>query len=601
MSAPGPSGSLRRSWPLLVLLLLAVLGVNRGLWTPDEPREAEIGREMALSPGIIPTLDGHRFIEKPPLYYWVLAGAYRVSGGPSPLAARAVSVVSALGTLVLLNAWAGAATGSAAAGLTCALMLATSVQFLISSHWVLLDPLLMLTTTLAAWAAWRLLAAPVLPVLPVLPASSATCAGSAVPPRRTRTRTRLLEWVLYGALTLALWIKGPIGPALIAVGLLAYALGERPVPWRRLRPLLGCLWLGAMLAALAFAIYAAGGRAALWEWGYVNHVQRLLNPGATGHRQPLLYYAWTLPYAVLPWLPALLLAVVQALRTVRRRRAAPMNLAVPAAAAAPVPPASSAAPDVARFGAWMALAMVLLLSLSATKRETYLLPALPLLFLWIGIRSHQWWCASRACPPVAEEGSTVNGAGRQRESGTTTRVLWWAQVALLVVYALAAPAAAWVWRGAPSLPILLGWFVALAVVVVLVRHAPRVPRAGPWMLATGAIGAAVLLALAGPVLNRTKDMAPFMRALGRRVPSGQPVYALHVDETLAAEVPFYTSRPVIALRAPDPLQPAWLLIQTVSDKPGVPPSPRYRLVMSQSFGPGRSLALWHLAAAVSAR
>jgi hypothetical protein len=73
------------------------------------------------------------------------------------------------------------------------------------------------------------------------------------------------------------------------------------------------------------------------------------------------------------------------------------------------------------------------------------------------------------------------------------------------------------------------------------------------------------------------------------------------QETLAAEVPLYASRPVIALTAVEPAQPAWLLIQHVSDKPEAPLSPRHRLVMSQSFGSGRSLSLWHLAAAVSAR
>src|ERR1700688_2909831 len=88
--------------PPLALAMLALLGCNRGLWTPDEPREAEISREMALSPSVIPTLNGQRFIEKPPLYYWVVAAVYRLTGGPSVLAARGVSVVAGLATLLTL-------------------------------------------------------------------------------------------------------------------------------------------------------------------------------------------------------------------------------------------------------------------------------------------------------------------------------------------------------------------------------------------------------------------------------------------------------------------------------------------------------------------
>ena len=73
------------------------------------------------------------------------------------LAARAVSVAAGWATLLLLLHW-GAAARSLRAGLISACLLATSVQFIVSTHWVLIDPLLMLTTTLAAWAAWELLA-----------------------------------------------------------------------------------------------------------------------------------------------------------------------------------------------------------------------------------------------------------------------------------------------------------------------------------------------------------------------------------------------------------------------------------------------------------
>ena len=90
---------------LALLLVVSFLGLNRGLWTPDEPREAEISREMLLSPGVIPMLNGAPFVEKPPLYYWVAAGAYRLTGGPTPAAARAVSATTGFLTLLLVYLW----------------------------------------------------------------------------------------------------------------------------------------------------------------------------------------------------------------------------------------------------------------------------------------------------------------------------------------------------------------------------------------------------------------------------------------------------------------------------------------------------------------
>ena len=71
----------------LILLLIVVvplfsLGLsNHGLWSADEPRVAEIGREMALTGNwAVPTLNQRPFLEEPPLYYASLALAFKAFG-----------------------------------------------------------------------------------------------------------------------------------------------------------------------------------------------------------------------------------------------------------------------------------------------------------------------------------------------------------------------------------------------------------------------------------------------------------------------------------------------------------------------------------------
>ncbi|HEY3808957.1 MAG TPA: phospholipid carrier-dependent glycosyltransferase [Steroidobacteraceae bacterium] len=520
--------------PPLALALLVLLGCNRGLWTPDEPREAEISREMALSPGIIPTLNGERFIEKPPLYYWTVAAVFRLTGGPSVLGARAVSVAAAAATLAILVIW-GSAAHSRAAGWLAALMLASSVQFLVSSHWVLIDPLLMMTTTLAAWAGWELLA---------------------------RRDSWLLRLQLYGALILALWIKGLIGPVLIGAGLLAFVAVDRPTHWRRLRPIacLSVLLLAVLL--LALAIWKQGGNDALWEWAYVNHVQRLINPaGSSGHRQPLLYYTWTLPFALLPWL----LPLVEALRPAHWRRVRLVNLTELA--------------DPARFGAIMSGAMLLVLSASATKRETYLLPLLPLIFLWLGIRTHEWWQQWQL------RGDASAGAG------------WWLQAVLLAIYALAVPIGAWIWLRSFNPWVVVTLLAALLCVAALFYYSVTVQRlrAGPAAMSCAVAGAVIVLLLAPLLLNHMKDMAPFVRTIDRSLPADQPVYALGIDETLRAEFPFYTGRTVVPIKPAQ--RPEWIVQQDNHDNRAVDLAPDYVLTNRQSFGSHRTLELWRLAAA----
>src|SRR5207237_380561 len=87
---------------------------GRGLWTPDEPREADIAWRMSQQTDrTLPQLAGTPFLEKPPLSYWMSAAAISLFGDSAAAArvpnllyaaitALAVGVPAlALGTLVV--------------------------------------------------------------------------------------------------------------------------------------------------------------------------------------------------------------------------------------------------------------------------------------------------------------------------------------------------------------------------------------------------------------------------------------------------------------------------------------------------------------------
>src|SRR3990172_2162054 len=88
----------RGTWILLGLstaLVLFRLG-SLPLLGPDEPRYARVAVEMARSGDFVtPTLQGQPWLEKPVLFYWLAARAYRVLG-ENELAARLPSLFALL-------------------------------------------------------------------------------------------------------------------------------------------------------------------------------------------------------------------------------------------------------------------------------------------------------------------------------------------------------------------------------------------------------------------------------------------------------------------------------------------------------------------------
>jgi 4-amino-4-deoxy-L-arabinose transferase-like glycosyltransferase len=325
---------------------------------------------------------------------------------------------------------------------------------------------------------------------------------------------------------------------------------------RPLHPFGGAAFVLLMTAALAAAIAADAGWDAVREWLWVNHVQRVTNPAATGHDQPVLYYLWTLPTAVFPWwLPFAALFRPRAWT----RDKTPWH-------------------EAKLFLAAVALGMVLLLSVPATKRGLYLMPVLPPLLLLLAAVAAEWW-ASVAAP-------RLRGA------------VWLAQATLVGLFAVAPAAGALAYLrivDARAVSFLVAVAILLTALVVFSLRGERAKALAT--LATCSIAAGVgLLAIVAPLAAPRKDMTPFVAWVGAQVPSADTLYvAGEIDETLDGIVPFVTGRRAVAIGAAEieTRRPRFVLVQgkNGAETASTLAAP-YKRLASSDIGSGRYLALW---------
>ena len=337
--------------PLLACALyLAGLGAVP-LQLSDEPREAEIAREMWVTgPLDVPRLNGRPYVIKPPLAYWAAAGVFALAGDPTP-GEGLVRLPSALFTLgsAALVALVGWRWLSLRHGLLAALILCASPGVLSHGRRFTSDPALAFGVSVAIGAG--------------------LCAL-----RAEGTRRALLMAVGGGVgLALGFLAKGPIAPALVGATLLAAVLVARgPRGLVAGRPLLVAGTLLALLAPAAllwaWLLERAGGEA-LQQFVLDYHARGLTGEGdpALGpppHVREWWYYLVHGPDGFLPWLlflPLLLLA-----------RGAP---------ASPASAEAGPAPSPRRLLAVWALAPLVFLTLLSQKRTVYALPLYPPLAL----------------------------------------------------------------------------------------------------------------------------------------------------------------------------------------------------------------------------
>jgi 4-amino-4-deoxy-L-arabinose transferase-like glycosyltransferase len=338
---PNPSARQDGSWwPWIAALLIAALFAGIGLrdpWPADEPRFAQVAREMVESgQWLFPTRGSEFYPDKPPVFMWLIALFYQLTG-QLKIAFLLPSALAGLGTLWLVFDLGRRLWGEKVAR-SAVLALAFTPQFLLQAKGAQIDALVCFWITLGCYGLLRHF---------LLGPAWGWYAAS---------------WV---AMALGIVTKG-VGflPALMLIPL---AIWGRPATASGRQTWSVRAWWGPALLL---------GTLALWLVPMWIAVERIQSPELLAYRDNILLRQTAERYAnawhhIKPWhyyltiaLPSMWfpLAVLFLLRLRSIRKLWP----------------SSAALRV--LLSWVALVLIFF-SISPGKREVYILPALPMFAL----------------------------------------------------------------------------------------------------------------------------------------------------------------------------------------------------------------------------
>ena len=476
----------------LLLLISAVplfaFGLsNHGVWSADEPRVAEIGREMALSGNwAVPTLNQRPFLEQPPLYYASIAAVFRVFGGPSVKTVRIPSAIfSFCGVLSLF--FLGTMLFGPRTGFLSAFIMATCAEYVHVAHWVIVDNAL----------TWFVIL-------------SLTFFFGAYLSRNRRTRFFLYA-LCYVCCTLAFYSKGFIGVAIPGVAVLTFL-----VFGKNLREIFKMhLWLGIGI----FLVLTLPWFIELWHqggWEYLevflvhNHLERFASE-STNHAQPFYFYLIQLPGAFLPWTLLLIPVFYWSFRKTTY-------------------PDDKSRQAVLFAKCWF-IAGFVLLSLASAKRVLYLMPILAPISLLTA---------------TYIEAGLKRTDFRKFETFFILAfgvAVFLVSLATIPLYFYASKKYAFGVPLAETAEVILFALVATALSLAALWGYTR-DKVKFWALSGASVLLLLLLGLltAMPLLDRYKSFVPFCDAVKAATNGTATLYAYRPDETLRGVVPFYTGQ-----------------------------------------------------------
>jgi 4-amino-4-deoxy-L-arabinose transferase-like glycosyltransferase len=286
---PNPSPARREQMPkpmlTVLIVILAMTGVYLlfffrldalGLTGPDEPRYAEVAKEMFLSRDYVtPRLLGQPWYEKPILYYWCTAFAFSRMG-INETAARLPSAVSTL-LLAACLFFATRRLFRLDARVCIATVFSTTLAIVAFSHAASTDMLFTATFSITMILFFTALTGPDSPA------------------------SRFQLFLAYATLGLSALAKGPLGVLLASLILSVFHMaGGRRREVSRIRFLPGI----AILALVAAPWYLLCAYANGWSFIHTFLIQHNVMRFATNqfqHAQPFWFFVPTVLIGFLPW------------------------------------------------------------------------------------------------------------------------------------------------------------------------------------------------------------------------------------------------------------------------------------------------------------
>ena len=325
---------------VLLILILVIFGgtlffFNLGgwdLWNPDEPRYAQIAKEMLQGEGwIVPHLNSEVYLDKPPLFFWFIAFTAKIIGGMTEFAARFPSALFGLLTLLLLF-FLGKRLFNEKVGFMAALILATTAEFLWLARRANIDATLTFFTTAAI-----------------------TFLYVGFYQQKGRWLLYLLAYLAMALGVLAKLQIGVIVPVLVVGG---YFLMQRK--WRFFKDpshIPGISLFMAFIGGWIALAYLGGGHDYLWGLLYQKTAATFFETAS--HHRPLYYYLARFPGNFIPWIIFFPSALIYGFSAKGRKK------------------------EFIFIFFWFAIIFAFF-SLAKAKRELYLLPLYPAAALMVG-------------------------------------------------------------------------------------------------------------------------------------------------------------------------------------------------------------------------
>jgi 4-amino-4-deoxy-L-arabinose transferase-like glycosyltransferase len=275
---------------LFVALIVAVffLGLSMPLVGPDEPRYAQVAREMfQRGDWITPTLGGFNWFEKPALLYWLQIASYNLFG-VSEFAARFGSALFGLGTVASL--WI--------LGRNIDRSFATNNEQL--STYRFSDRLGLVGASTVAIIAFAHGAS--FDIIVTFPITAALVSFYIHDSSSKRDRVSAPLVFFYVFMGLALLAKGLVGVVLPFAIIGIYYLLSRRLPGKTFVASLfwGTLVTVAIASVWYVPMYLRHGYEFIDQFFIQHHFQRYTSNKYL-HPQPFYFFFWVLPLMTIPW------------------------------------------------------------------------------------------------------------------------------------------------------------------------------------------------------------------------------------------------------------------------------------------------------------